>query len=157
MLEIQFEPEISKYDWTYTTPYNGTLNEIATIENSDQLIDKNKLMVKEEILFYEDLILYEDELNDLGVSSCHVKIRIMPSSFLILLRFFLRIDNDRVKIRDTRYFHEFANSYLIREIQWREASLKDYPNIPKHTLLDPNELFHVLPKTFYSNQKIIFE
>ena len=39
----------------------------------------------------------------------------MKSSFFILLRYFLRIDNVLVRIHDTRYYHE-VNKYLNLKI-----------------------------------------
>lgn len=56
-----------------------------------------RLKEKEKILFYQELMLYEDELHDNGIAQCTVKIRVMPTSFFVLLRFFLRVDNVMVR------------------------------------------------------------
>lgn len=49
----------------------------------------------------------------------------MPSSFFILLRYFLRIDNVMLRINDTRIYHEFGKNYLLREFTSREAKVQD--------------------------------
>lgn len=49
----------------------------------------------------------------------------MPSSFFILLRYFLRVDNVLIKINDTRLYHELDNNYIIREYTSREAKVDE--------------------------------
>lgn len=49
----------------------------------------------------------------------------MPSSFFILLRYFLRIDSVMLRINDTRIYHEFGKNYLLREFTSREAKVQD--------------------------------
>jgi type 2A phosphatase activator TIP41 len=39
----------------------------------------------------------------------------MPSCFLILMRFFSRLDGVHFKIRDVRFFHDFSTNHVIRE------------------------------------------
>lgn len=68
------EEKLKPFDWTFSTDYQGTINDKVTIESSDLKIDKFKLMIKEQILFYHDLTLFEDELHDNGTSVCSVKI-----------------------------------------------------------------------------------
>lgn len=51
--------------------------------------------------------------------------RVMPSSFFILLRYFLRIDNVMLRINDTRIYHELGKNYLLREFTSREAKVQD--------------------------------
>lgn len=68
------EEKLKPFDWTFSTDYQGTLNDKLIIESTDLKIDKFKLMVKEQILFYEDLTLFEDELHDNGTSVLSVKI-----------------------------------------------------------------------------------
>lgn len=68
------EEKLRPFDWTFTTNYQGTINEKFVVEKTDLKIDKFKLMVKEQILFYEDLSIFEDELHDNGTSVCSVKI-----------------------------------------------------------------------------------
>jgi type 2A phosphatase activator TIP41 len=70
--------------------------------------------------FFEEVLLFEDELHDHGVSSLSVKIRVMPSSFFLLLRFFLRIDGVLIRMNDTRLYHEADKTYMLREYTSRE-------------------------------------
>lgn len=49
----------------------------------------------------------------------------MPSSFFILLRYFLRIDSVMLRMNDTRYYHEFGSDFILREYTSREAKAQD--------------------------------
>lgn len=51
--------------------------------------------------------------------------RVMPTSFFILLRYFLRIDNVMLRVNDTRIYHEFGDNYLLREFTSKEAKVQD--------------------------------
>jgi type 2A phosphatase activator TIP41 len=66
--------KLKPFDWTFSTDYQGNMNDKFTVEKTDKRIDKFKLMVKENILFYADLTLFEDELHDNGTSVSSVKI-----------------------------------------------------------------------------------
>lgn len=122
-------------DWTFSTRYPGTI----TLDNTkfDALslywrplqqneapvgIDYDALRNTEiPILFTSQIILFEDELDDNGTASYKVRIRVMPSFFFILARFFLRIDDVLVRIYDTRYFHRFGTNFIVRESVTREG------------------------------------
>ncbi|SNX82696.1 related to TIP41 - negatively regulates the TOR signaling pathway [Melanopsichium pennsylvanicum] len=71
----------------------------------------------EPILFYDDIVLYEDELADNGSSIVNVKVRVMPSGFLVLQRFFLRVDDVIFRVFDTRLYCQFAPPPVPRGIQ----------------------------------------
>lgn len=73
------------------------------------------------ILFASQVILFEDELDDNGIASYKVRIRVMPNFFFILARFFLRVDGVLVRINDTRYFHRFGTNLIVRESVMREG------------------------------------
>lgn len=68
------EEKVRPYDWTFSTKYQGTLNDQCRVESTDSRLDIFKLMRKEKIQFYHDLPLFEDELHDHGISECSVKI-----------------------------------------------------------------------------------
>ncbi|KAF4519877.1 hypothetical protein B566_EDAN005216 [Ephemera danica] len=131
------------FDWTFTTQYCGTLHNIDAQETTER-IDLDKLRRKERILFYKDITLFEDELHDNGVAVCNAKLRVMPGSFYVLLRFFLRVDGVLVRVNDTRVYHEFDSEYLLREFTSREARLEEI-DIPSALCVDPNEIMHLLP------------
>jgi type 2A phosphatase activator TIP41 len=55
------------------------------------------------ILYYSHVILYEDELADSGATVLSVRTRVMKDCYLVLLRFFLRVDSVLFRVVDTRY------------------------------------------------------
>ncbi|XP_065649147.1 TIP41-like protein isoform X3 [Hydra vulgaris] len=129
---------VNPFDWTFTTNYMGTLvpshqNKIVATE---ERINLEKLRQRESIAFYQDLLLFEDELADHGMVTLSVKIRVMPSSFFVLQRFFLRVDGVIIRMNDTRLYYEMGNNFILREYSSREKKIKDIPN----PLLDPSEL-----------------
>lgn len=58
----------------------------------------------EPILFFAEVPLYESELDDNGCSQLVAKVRVMPRCWLVLLRFWLRVDGTLVRLRETRLF-----------------------------------------------------
>ncbi|XP_063989529.1 TIP41-like protein [Diachasmimorpha longicaudata] len=137
------EEKVKPFDWTFTTDYTGTMEDV-TIEETKERIDMEKLKRKEKILFYHELTLFEDELHDNGIGSLSVKIRVMPGSLFILLRYFLRIDNVMLRINDTRLYHEFDKSYVLREYTSREAQVKDLHESPT-LFIEPSHIAPYLP------------
>lgn len=160
---------ILDYDYTFTTPYRGsetieidaTKNEKANVsagtynlqwEDCTEQIDVVALASKEPILFYDEVVLYEDELADNGVSLLTVKVRVMPSSWFLLLRFWLRVDGVLMRLRDTRMhcvFGDNASPTILRETCWREAtfqslSAKGYPT-DSASYSDPSVISQRLP------------
>ncbi|XP_048231672.1 TIP41-like protein isoform X2 [Ricinus communis] len=163
---------ILDYDYTFTTPYCGS----ETIENesgefleassslhwedSEQKIDLVSLASKEPILFYDEVVLYEDELADNGVSLLTVKVRVMPSCWFLLLRFWLRVDGVLMRLRDTRMQCIFGggNPVILRESCWREAtfqsiSAKGYPS-DSAAYSDPSIIGQRLPIIMHKTQKL---
>ena len=49
----------------------------------------------------------------------------MASGFLVLQRFFLRVDGVLVRINDTRLYHAAQTDFLLREYTSRESKIKD--------------------------------
>ncbi|XP_075155785.1 TIP41-like protein isoform X2 [Haematobia irritans] len=141
LMEEKFKP----FDWTFTTDYQGTLNNKFRIEKTDRQLNKFKLMQREKILFYHDLTLFEDELHDNGISSSTVKIRVMPSGFFVLLRHFLRVDNVLLKIHDTRYHFEVGNDYIFKEYTKRAATYEELKKVPPPYFTIPNEIEQHMP------------
>jgi type 2A phosphatase activator TIP41 len=109
------------YDWTYTTSYSGTLGDWAPQATQRQMNMRLLTDRSAPILMFDSLPLYVSELDDVGISEVSVKIRVMPSCWFVLLRFFLRIDKQLVKIRDTRYFCEFSEHVVVREMRHQES------------------------------------
>ncbi|XP_032016957.1 TIP41-like protein [Hylobates moloch] len=150
---------IKPYDWTYTTDYKGTLLgeslKLKVVPTTDH-IDTEKLKAREQIKFFEEVLLFEDELHDHGVSSLSVKIRVMPSSFFLLLRFFLRIDGVLIRMNDTRLYHEADKNYMLREYTSRESKISNLMHVPPSLFTEPNEISQYLPIKEAVCEKLIF-
>ncbi|KAK7343500.1 hypothetical protein VNO77_12285 [Canavalia gladiata] len=169
---------ILDYDYTFTTPYCGSgtieinkdLNgreiseETSDIhwEDCKEQIDVVALASKEPILFYDEVVLYEDELADNGVSLLTVKVRVMPSSWFLLLRFWLRVDGVLIRLRETRMHCVFggsANPIVLRESCWREStfqalSAKGHP-FDSAAYSDPSIISQRLPIIMRTTQKLV--
>ena len=91
------------------------------VDDASALIDIPLLMRRDPIVWYTDLPLFESELDDNGVSQLSVKLRVMPTCFLILIRFFLRVDGVLIRLYDTRVFHKFGANEVVREQTLREC------------------------------------
>lgn len=112
--------EARDYDWTFSTTWAGSPSPSSSSSSSlppwkpasDPAVDRIPVerlgpSSGEPILFYDDLVLFEDELGDNGTSMLGVKVRVMPSGFLILQRFFLRVDDVVFRLFDTRMYCAF--------------------------------------------------
>jgi len=155
------EKMIHPFDWTFTTPYKGTTIEHADkkdkikVEETCERINIEKLKVAETISFFDEISLFDDELSDHGVASLNVKIRVMPTSFYILQRFFLRVDDVLIRIYDTRLYHEAHTSYFIREYTEKENLVKDLKCSPRF-FIEPNEVAPYMSTKTFLNEKIDF-
>lgn len=69
--------------------------------------------------------LFEDELDDSGGARSSVRFRSMKDCFYALVRFYLRVDGVMVRIFDTRIFHSFGASSILREFQYKEATYEE--------------------------------
>lgn len=169
---------ILDYDYTFTTPYCGSdavvlnsdtmqtsLDGCSSFcwEDTDDRIDLVALSAKEPILFYDEVILYEDELADNGISFLTVRVRVMPTGWFLLLRFWLRVDGVLMRLRDTRVYCSFGNNeeakpVVLRERCWREAtfaslSAKGYPS-DSAAYADPNLIAQKLPVVMQKTEKL---
>ena len=142
---------ISDYDWTVTTPYRGSVmrggeaagEEASSSEDcsnrktntqkkswmsTQKRVDRGALMAREPILFFDELTLYESELDDNGESSVTIKVRVMPTCWFVLMRFWMRCDGVRVRLRETRFFCKIDKNktpVVIRESARRDESFVD--------------------------------
>ncbi|KAI9362468.1 TIP41-like protein, partial [Zopfochytrium polystomum] len=114
------------YDWTFSTDYKGSVGISAPFDDTSVGIDMDVLKRQDEILFYEEMSLYEDELADNGASVLNLRIRVMPTFFFVLMRLFVRVDGVLFRVRDTRLFHQFEESFVIRD--YREME-QDYASV----------------------------
>ena len=125
-------------DWTYSTAYKGNVHRLSRhaakvkIETSLELpveAKHNRIRIEEgefeiplaklgrdnPILHFTELYLYEDDLGDQGYTCDRVRFRVMADCFFLLHRYYLRVDEVVVRTIDTRYFHDYATNYIIRE------------------------------------------
>ena len=130
------------YDWTYSTNYKGTLQNLDLKSSTLHEIPIDKLTKPDPILFFDEAILFEDELADNGISILSYKIRVMPTCLLLLCRFFLRIDDVIFRVRDTRCYIDFETNTLIREYKVQEQEYDKVMSLVKvKNNKDPKKLF----------------
>ncbi|CAH2092112.1 unnamed protein product [Euphydryas editha] len=142
------------FDWTFSTDYKGTLSDNIVIEATDETINFDLLKRKEQIIFYHDLTLFEDELHDHGISKLSVKIRVMPTYWYVLLRYFLRVDDVLVRSHETRMFHLLNKDYVLREYTVKEAKAEDI-NIPTYQMKEADDVIPILPVKEKKTDKLI--
>ena len=107
---------VKPFDWSYSTDYKGTLRSPSPrFETTTVPIPLELLKRPDPILFFDEVILYEDEMADNGITMFSCKIRVMPARLLLLCRFFMRLDNVLLRLRDTRVYVDFATGEVIRE------------------------------------------
>ena len=87
---------------------------------SDVQIPLELLKRPDPILYFDEVMLYEDEMADNGITMLSCKIRVMPQRLLLLCRFFMRLDNVLVRLRDTRVYVDFGTGDVVREYQAKE-------------------------------------
>ena len=137
------------FDWTFTTAYEGTLTNSGThywsCDDTNDQPDRAKLLARDKILFHDDIMLFEDELADNGSSKLSVKCRVMPTFTLILLRFYLRVDNVMIHVQETRYYCENNWDHVLRDVTVRKASYSTLSSIPPSVIHDENFIISKLP------------
>lgn len=120
---------VKPFDWSYSTDYKGTTeSRTFMFESSMSLIPLELLKRPDPILFFDEVMLYEDEMADNGITLLSCKIRVMPARLLLLCRFFMRLDNVLLRIRDTRVYVDFDSGEVIREYVEKE---EDYEVVRK--------------------------
>ncbi|KAI5290719.1 hypothetical protein KEM54_000647 [Ascosphaera aggregata] len=144
---------VRPFDWSYTTDYKGTLLRSAeSFAPSKEPIPIELLKRPDPILLFDDIMLYEDELADNGISLLSVKIRVMPGRLLLLMRFFMRLDNVLVRLRDTRVYIDLDTGKVIREYVAKEEKYDTIGQLIRWkgedvpaTMRDMNTLAEMLP------------
>ncbi|XP_057583431.1 TIP41-like protein isoform X3 [Hippopotamus amphibius kiboko] len=82
--------------------------------------------------------------------------RVMPSSFFLLLRFFLRIDGVLIRMNDTRLYHEADKTYMLREYTSRESKIANLMHVSPSLFTEPNEISQYLPIKEAVCEKLVF-
>jgi type 2A phosphatase activator TIP41 len=144
------------FDWTYTSDYKGTLGPNVEVKETSETIDFEMLKRREPISFYNQMTLYEDELADHGCAEMTLRVRVMPTCFFILCRFYLRVDGVMVRVCETRVFARKGKSYAIREWTRREATYAQLRPQDRERVLDPNLISQSLPIVSSENVALFY-
>jgi len=64
-------------------------------------------------------------LEDSGYTMGICRFRVMNDSWYVLLRSYVRVDGVKVRVLDTRLYHDFATGHILREFTHREASYEE--------------------------------
>lgn len=107
------------YDWTFSTLYQGQF-EGSFKEYQGGKLDYEKLKANKDIKFYDEVIMYEDELADNGASIYSLKLRVMDFGWFLLARHYLRVDKVCTKAREARFYHQFGETSITKELRIRE-------------------------------------
>ncbi|OCF45736.1 hypothetical protein I317_00223 [Kwoniella heveanensis CBS 569] len=132
---------VKPHDWTFSTCYAGSVAGPSTFKPSPTHSLPLPLLARQDpvldrILFYDDVPLYEDELHDHGESILNARIRVMPHSFFILARLFVRVDDVLFRLYDVRVYHAFGSDEVIREVSGMECTYDEV----KRRLERPSDL-----------------
>eukprot|EP00009_Paramoeba_aestuarina_P008965 CAMPEP_0201507692 /NCGR_PEP_ID=MMETSP0161_2-20130828/1269_1 /ASSEMBLY_ACC=CAM_ASM_000251 /TAXON_ID=180227 /ORGANISM="Neoparamoeba aestuarina, Strain SoJaBio B1-5/56/2" /LENGTH=184 /DNA_ID=CAMNT_0047902127 /DNA_START=344 /DNA_END=895 /DNA_ORIENTATION=+ len=82
--------ETKPYDWTFTPHYLGTIEkdgEPVELVETKEMINIELLKKPDPILFFDEITLFDDELDDNGSARLTIKVRVMPTCFFVLLRY----------------------------------------------------------------------
>ncbi|KAK4668566.1 Tap42 interacting protein [Podospora pseudoanserina] len=162
---------VKPFDWSYTTSYRGTetpgLGGQKLQRDDKARIPVELLQRRDPILFADEVVLYESELDDNGVSVLTVKVRVMEQRMLVLCRFFLRLDNVLVRVRDTRVYVDFGEERVVREYTAREGEFGEVkkklymeglmPDQITIAFRDANQIAHLLPVVEHEVESVCLE
>lgn len=102
-------------------------------ENGTEIkIPLEMLQPSNPVIFYDEIVFFEDELADRGFSKLNIRFRVMKDCWFILLRSYVRLDQVKVRILDTRIFHQFDNKnrvirdFTFLEEKWDNLRLKGF-------------------------------
>lgn len=129
---------VESYDWTYSPQnYRGEASNRVRVEavahgatDVEAELGRITALMKrtvDPILFFSEVTLFEDELHDHGISRLIVRVRVMPHSFLCLLRHFLRVDGVHVRVQDVRLMGDVRQPWLFRECTLRSFDIATPP------------------------------
>lgn len=153
---------VKPFDWSYTTNYAGTLSSNGPAFSQSSIPIPIELLKRPDpINFFDEVVLYEDELADNGIAMLSCKVRVMPSRLLLLQRFFMRLDNVLVRIRDTRIYVDLDSSEVIREYVAKEEEYETLRQRLAHgredvsaKFRDPNQMAEMLPVVERTLEKV---
>jgi type 2A phosphatase activator TIP41 len=153
--------QAADYDWTYlpselfqvsglclegvnmTMDDLDELDELGALKQQQQglrVIPYEHLKRQEPILWSTLVPLYSTELDDNGIVEFTGRVRVMPTCFFCLFRYFLRLDDVLLRCKDVRVFHLFGDTSVLVETTLREGKLEG-----KEQFHPADEICRVLP------------
>jgi type 2A phosphatase activator TIP41 len=111
------------YDWTFTTSYAGHWTGVSAVKETGKQMNTELLTDRTaDLVGFHEAPLFVSELDDCGASELTVRIRVTPRYWFVLLRFFLRVDGQLVRMRDVRwYWDDSLEGSVLRETRWHET------------------------------------
>ena len=157
-------------DWTFRGKYMGDWRRIpskGSTKKEYSNVDSNFLVpIKVTGIKYEDLRktdgniilqdtveLFEDDLHDCGMVCMTLRYRVMSNCLFIRLRYYLRIENVVVILRDVRWYYQFSESRIFVDVTEKRASLP-IPNIESRELQDSENVERILSPRLYETYAI---
>lgn len=149
-------PSPIKYDWTYTSTFDGLVKDknITPISNEDDITVFDKKILHQNaddpIIFSHSLLFYEDEIGDHGKSIFSVRIRLTTKYMFILSRSWIELSTQGIYRSVENRWMINTNSAIFRH----EFTIKE--------LVDPTITFqsnsHDIYRDFESSKLVtIFE
>eukprot|EP00762_Andalucia_godoyi_P002250 ANDGO_07555.mRNA.1 TIP41-like protein len=171
--ELTTLKKFSPIDWTFTPVRysgeficNGVEDDPSIVAPGDEQyaklgfrpappegFDVSLLTRPDPILFYHEVVLFESDLEDCGIAYLKARMRVMPSCFLILLRYFLRVDGLLLRCHDTRFFGRLEDHFVYREVQLREMPVTAETN----TCIDPQPFLEKMQLIFSERGFVDFQ
>ncbi|KAL5964278.1 TIP41-like protein [Taenia solium] len=111
------------FDWTFSTTYDGTITGDWLVQSTLEGLDQEFIRSRDPILLFGNIDLFEDELGDNGIALLNVKVRVMPTGFFVLQRFFLRVDGCLLRLWDTRLQWRLGDKYVLREVKRLDSKM----------------------------------
>lgn len=143
------------FDWTFTPRgYDGKMQcDRMELQVDNPGIDYDRLRDRSKpIKWFAENILFEDELADNGLAQLNVRVRVMPDCWLVLMRFYLRVEGVLCRALETRVYHEFSpvnNSDVIKvlvesthreTLDWKQFVSMANNNLMQLPVSDPTSI-----------------
>lgn len=124
---VRVPVSVENYDFTYTTAYEGAIvgSRADSFTPATEELPLDRLRERAPMLAYARVPLFASDLNDRGTVEALVKLRVMDDAFLLLFRAFTRLDRDRVRLHDVRFYHAFGEGVVLKDVQERVAFVAD--------------------------------
>ncbi|KAE9554329.1 hypothetical protein FO519_002439 [Halicephalobus sp. NKZ332] len=138
-------------------------NELELPQLPEMIFPNNKLMLK--VAGKDDFLiefnafdaLERVDAKKLPDVEMAVRVRVMPTTFFVLCRFYLRVDNVMVKTCDTRLFGELDSNFILKEWTKREALYSDLTDEMREFVNDENVIWQSLPIIETKSWKIFLD